>query len=140
MLVVSELTSADASPSAAEQVSRLMTLLAGAPRAIAPAELQAVIEANHLFAALDQGEIVGLVCLVPMRLPQGTRLWIESVILDPAYRGSGAGRRLMEAALARAKEYGDVPVSLTSNPTRTIAHRLFEQLGFKRAETSIFRL
>lgn len=140
MLVVSELTSVEATSRAAEQVSRLMTLLAGARRSIAPAELRTVVEANHVFAAKDNDEIVGLVCLVPMRLPQGTRLWIESVILDPSYRGSGTGRALMEAALSKAKEYGDAPVSLTSNPTRTIAHHLFERLGFRRAETSVFRL
>ncbi|MCX7587801.1 GNAT family N-acetyltransferase [Phenylobacterium sp. 58.2.17] len=140
MLVVCELTSADATPEAAKQVSDLMTLLAGACRSIAPADLRTVIETNHLFAAQDEGAIVGLVCLVPMHLPQGTRLWIESVILDPAYRGAGAGRTLMEAALSKAKEYGDAPVSLTSNPTRVIAHQLFEQLGFRRADTSVFRL
>jgi len=80
-----------------------------------------------------------VVCLVPMRLPQGVRLWIESVILDPDHRGGGYGRALMEAALVKARSYGDVPVSLTSNPTRSVAHRLFERLGFVRAETSVFR-
>ncbi|MBA4011411.1 MAG: GNAT family N-acetyltransferase [Phenylobacterium sp.] len=140
MLVVSELVPADATPEAAAQVSRLMTLLAGESRSITPSDLRTVVETNHLFAAQDRGVIVGLACLVPMRLPQGFRLWIESVILDPDYRGAGTGRALMEAALSKAKTYGDAPVSLTSNPTRTIAHQLFERLGFRRAETSVFRL
>lgn len=139
-MMISELTLADVTVDAAGEVSRLMTELAGAHRAITPSELRTVVEANHLFAARDEGVIVGLVCLVPMHLPQGVRLWIESVILDPHYRGAGHGRALMEGALARGREYGDVPVSLTSNPTRQIAHELFEQLGFRRAETSVFRL
>lgn len=140
MPTVAELTLEEATATAAGEVSRLMTLLAGASRTIDVADLRRVIDANHLFAAKADGAIVGLVCLVPMHLPQGVRLWIESVILDPQYRGAGLGRLLLEAALARAKLYGDVPVSLTSNPTRAIAHRLFERLGFRRAETSVFRL
>lgn len=136
---ISELTSDDVTVEAARDVSRLMTLLAGAGRAISQAELRRVVEMNHVFAALEGGAIVGLVCLVPMRLPQGVRLWIESVIVDPDHRGGGHGRALMEAALSKARSYGDVPISLTSNPTRNIAHRLFEGLGFERAETSVFR-
>lgn len=45
----------------------------------------------------------------------------------------------MSAALVKARTYGDVPVSLTSNPTRPDAHRLFARLGFERADTSVFR-
>lgn len=46
----------------------------------------------------------------------------------------------MEAALEKGKAYGDAPISLTSNPTREIAHKLFVRLGFRRANTSVFRL
>lgn len=139
MPVVSELAIDDASPAAALAVSRLMTILADAPRHISDEELQASASANHLFVATEASLIVGLVCLVPMRLPQGMRLWIESVIVDPAYRQVGVGSALLAAAMAKAATYGEVPVSLTSNPTRTSAHRLFEQFGFARVETSVFR-
>lgn len=139
MASIRELTEDDVTAQAACEVSRLMTLLAAAPRELTQVELRVVTETNHLFAAWHDGEIIGLVCLVPMRLPQGVRLWIESVILDPDHRGSGVGRALMEAALAKARSYGDVPVSLTSNPTRGVAHRLFQSLGFVRADTSVFR-
>lgn len=139
MPTISELKPHDVTVDVASQVARLMTELAGAARTMTEEDLRAVVAGNHLFAATDSGEVVGLVCLVPMRLPQGVRLWIESVIVDPRRRGAGLGRALMEAALAKARSYGDVPVSLTSNPTRDVAHRLFEQLGFSRAETSVFR-
>ncbi|RAK67488.1 GNAT family N-acetyltransferase [Phenylobacterium kunshanense] len=137
--MISELTSNEVTAQATSDISRLMTLLAGSPRAISQTELRRVAEINHLFSLTVDGTIVGLVCLVPMRLPQGVRLWIESVIVDPAYRGKGHGRALMQAAVAKAASYGDVAISLTSNPTRSVAHRLFEQLGFKRAATSVFR-
>lgn len=139
MTTISELKPHDVTVEVASQIARLMTELAGAARSISEEELRAVVASNHLFVAIDRGEVVGLVCLVPMRLPQGVRLWIESVIVDPSCRGAGLGRALMEAALAKASSYGEVPVSLTSNPTRAVAHRLFEQLGFSRAETSVFR-
>ena len=95
MPTVAELTPEEATATAAGEVSRLMTLLAGASRTIDVADLRRVIDANHLFAAKADGEIVGLVCLVPMHLPQGVRLWVESVILDPKYRGTGLGRLLL---------------------------------------------
>lgn len=139
MPMISELTPAAVTDAFAADVSRLMTELAGAERVIIRAELQTVAEQNHTMVAIVDGAIVGLVCLVPMRLPQGVRLWIESVIVDPAHRTQGLGRRLMEAALERARSYGDVPVSLTSNPTREVAHGLFERVGFSRADTSVFR-
>jgi GNAT superfamily N-acetyltransferase len=135
----SELLPGDATPSAAADVSRLMTLLADAPRNITAEELRVVAELNHVFVVRHQSRIVGLVCLVPMRLPQGVRLWLESLIVDPEHRRAGHGRDLMAAALAKARSYGAVPVSLTSNPTRRSAHQLFEQLGFGRAATSVFR-
>lgn len=123
----------------AEAISALMSELAGQRRDLSETDLRAVVRANHLFIALVEGRIVGAVCLVPMRLPQGVRLWIESVIVAPKHRRGGLGRRLMEAALSKARDYGDVPISLTSNPTRGAAHQLFEQLGFGRADTSVFR-
>lgn len=139
LVEVRELQEADVRPAYATHVSDLMTELAREKRVLAEDDLRAVTRLNHLFVALDGDRIVGLVCLVPMRLPQGVRLWIESVIVDPRRRRHRVGRRLMEAAMAKAETYGDVPVSLTSNPTRSEAHRLFDQMGFQRAQTAVFR-
>lgn len=139
MPTISVMRPEDVTAAAATDVSELMSKLAGAPRAIGEDDLLAVARRNHLLAATIDARVVGVVCLVPMHLPQGVRLWIESVIVDPEHRGRGIGRKLMEAALEIGETYGDVPVSLTSNPTRSVAHRLFEQLGFSRADTSVFR-
>lgn len=138
-MTIKELAADEIMAQHAIDVSRLMTELAAAPRAISTDELQVVARENHLFVAIGERGVIGLVCLVPMRLPQGVRLWIESVIVAKAERRRGLGRRLLEAALARAADYGDAPVSLTSNPTRQEAHRLFRTLGFTIADTSVFR-
>lgn len=92
-MMVQELTPDEITSETAAGVSRLMTLLARATRTITAVDLRVVVSTNHLFAARSDGVIVGLVCLVPMRLPQGVRLWIESVIVDPAFRGAGLGTR-----------------------------------------------
>lgn len=139
MPTISVMRPENVTAAAAADVSELMSKLAGAPRAIGEDDLLEVTRRNHLLAASIDARIVGVVCLVPMHLPQGVRLWIESVIVDPEHRRHGIGLALMEAALEVGKTYGDVPVSLTSNPTRGIAHRLFEKLGFRRADTSVFR-
>lgn len=139
MASIQELTQDDVTAQAACEVSRLMTLLAAAPREITEAELRVVTATNHLFAAWHDGAIIGLVCLVPMRLPQGVRLWIESVILDPDHPGSGVGEGPdgsgvgQGAILRRRARQPDV------EPDTWRCARLFESLGFVRAETSVFR-
>jgi len=138
-MVICELSPSEAGEEAAQQVSQLMTELAGADRSITSAALSAVAVANHLFVARQHDVIVGLICLVPMHLPQGVRLWVESVIVAPTHRQAGVGKALMESVMRKAASYGHVTVSLTSNPTRPAAHRLFESFGFSRADTSVFR-
>ena len=139
MLQVRELRASEVTASHASAIAALMTELAGEPRLLSERDLREVARSNHVFVAIAGDHVLGVVCLVPMRLPQGVRLWIESVIVAPDHRGAGLGQRLMEAALLKARDYGDLPISLTSNPARGAAHQLFQKLGFTRADTSVFR-
>lgn len=91
-----------------------------------------------LFAAFSGEELIGLLALVLHDLPSGRRAWIEDVVVDSAHRGLGAGRALMQAALAHAAEAGAGQVQLTSAPHREAARALYRKLGFRMAETSVF--
>jgi ribosomal protein S18 acetylase RimI-like enzyme len=46
---------------------------------------------------------------------------------------------LTEAALATAARAGARTVDLTSRPSREAANRLYQQLGFERRETNVYR-
>lgn len=120
--------------------SRLMPQLSERLTAPDRAQLGRIVENPQaaLFAALSGAEIIGLLTLVLHDLPSGRRAWIEDVVVDSAHRGLGAGRALVEAALAHAAAAGAGQVQLTSAPHREAARALYRKLGFKMAETSVF--
>lgn len=81
------------------------------------------------FAALDGGTIVG----TSMGIPYGEFSWIAMMLVDPAYRGQGLGRRLLEAAMAAVPD--DRPVRLDATP---LGRPLYESFGFVE-ETTLTR-
>jgi ribosomal protein S18 acetylase RimI-like enzyme len=83
------------------------------------------------------GEVDGMVvaCLQLTFIPGLSRLGaeraqIESVHVASTQRGSGLGRKLIEAAIAIARQRGSRIVQLTTDKTRSDAHRFYESLGF----------
>jgi ribosomal protein S18 acetylase RimI-like enzyme len=95
--------------------------------------------ATVLFVARLDGRIVGSLTLVMFRIPTGMRAIIEDVVTDESARGRGVGSALTRAALDRAAAAGCRSVDLTSRPSREAANRLYQQLGFKRRETNVYR-
>jgi ribosomal protein S18 acetylase RimI-like enzyme len=88
------------------------------------------------------GEISGVLTLTIYRVPTGVRSIIEDVIVDRLLRGHGIGEALMTRAIEIAREKGAAVVTLSANPTREAANRLYQRIGFERRETNayIFRL
>lgn len=62
---------------------------------------------------------------------------IGGLVVDEAYRGSGAGRLLMERAEQWACEHGCRQVYLRSNIIREGAHRFYERIGYENHKTSL---
>jgi ribosomal protein S18 acetylase RimI-like enzyme len=96
-------------------------------------------EASTLLVAEDEGVILGSLTLVVFLIPTGIRAWIEDVVVDDAARGKGVGGALNNHALALATELGATTVDLTSRPSRDAANRLYQQLGFERRDTNVYR-
>jgi ribosomal protein S18 acetylase RimI-like enzyme len=57
---------------------------------------------------------------------------VRMLVVDPAVRGSGTGEALVRACVERAREDGCTVVRLSTDPSMTTAHRLYERIGFAR--------
>jgi ribosomal protein S18 acetylase RimI-like enzyme len=96
---------------------------------------------STLMVARDaDGKIVGALTLSVYRVPTGIRSIIEDVIVDNAARGQGIGEALMQRAIELAREKGAKNISLTSNPLREAANRLYLRVGFKKRETNAYQI
>lgn len=58
------------------------------------------------------------------------RAQIEAVRVAAAHRGGGLGEAMFSWAIADARRRGCALVQLTTDKTRTEAHRFYERLGF----------
>ena len=88
---------------------------------------------QHLVVAVREGRVVGTLQLtiIPGLSRRGaTRSVIEGVRIHADERGGGLGSRLMEWAIDTSRREGCHLVQLTSDNTRTDAHRFYERLGF----------
>ncbi|MFF4399876.1 GNAT family N-acetyltransferase [Streptomyces sp. NPDC001480] len=88
---------------------------------------------QHLVVAEREGRVVGTLQLTVMpglSRRGATRSIIEGVRVHGDERGSGLGTRLIEWAIEESRRLGCQLVQLTSDNTRTDAHRFYERLGF----------
>ena len=105
-------------------------------------ELDQIIRSDAsmiLIAENNNHEIVGTMTLVLFHIPTGLRAWIEDVVVDSDHRGEGIGKKLNQEALQIAEKAGAKTVELTSRPARESANRLYQDLGFQKRETNVYR-
>ena len=98
-------------------------------------------EANALVIARrpdENGPIVGAGALGIYRVPTGIRAVIEDVVVDGSVRGMGIGEAITRKLMELAREAGARGVSLTSNPGRQAANRLYVRLGFALRQTNCY--
>ncbi|MFD0022777.1 GNAT family N-acetyltransferase [Streptomyces sp. NPDC058382] len=88
---------------------------------------------QHLMVAVRADRVVGTLQLtvIPGLSRRGsTRSVVEGVRIHRDERGSGLGTRLIQWAVDESRRQGCQLVQLTSDATRTDAHRFYERLGF----------
>ncbi|URM90635.1 GNAT family N-acetyltransferase [Streptomyces sp. MRC013] len=88
---------------------------------------------QHLVVAVRDGQAVGTLHLtvIPGLSRRGaTRSLIEAVRVHADARGCGLGTRLIQWAIAESRRHDCVLVQLTSDASRTDAHRFYDRLGF----------
>ena len=85
------------------------------------------------FGAVQDGKVVSTCfCLI---IPNLTRLgssacFVENVVTDKDHRGQGLGKKIMERAIAFARERDCYKVILESASFRKEAHQFYKNLGF----------
>jgi GNAT superfamily N-acetyltransferase len=137
-------------PAAASDVPAVVALIAddqlGASREI-PQELAPyrdafdVIESdpNQLLVVGESGgRVIATLQLtfVPGLSRRGAwRAQIEAVRVEESMRGVGVGESLVRWSIEQARARGCALVQLTSNATRTDAHRFYQRLGFVASHT-----
>ena len=88
---------------------------------------------QHLMLAVKDGNPAGTLQLSIVRglsRRGASRAVIEAVRVHRDMRGEGLGTELIEWAINRSRELGASIVQLTSDSSRTDAHRFYERLGF----------
>jgi GNAT superfamily N-acetyltransferase len=89
--------------------------------------------AHILLVAEMDGDVVGTMQLsfLPGLARRGAlRAQVEAVRVAESTRGSGLGAAMMEWAIDEARKRGCALVQLTSDKSRTDAHRFYQRLGF----------
>jgi ribosomal protein S18 acetylase RimI-like enzyme len=97
------------------------------------ARLRAETADNFIFGAFEQGAAIGMVgCYQEVPLKRRHKAWIWGVFVTPAARGRGIARKLMLAAIARAKTIPGLEIILlTVSVDQPAPRRLYESLGFR---------
>ncbi len=93
------------------------------------------------FGAVSDGRVVSTCYAVYIpNLTRGNRgiCFIENVVTDRAYRNRGLASRVIDMAVAFAKERRCYKVILQSGKARTEAHRFYENKGFDGASKKAF--
>ncbi|MFB7332224.1 GNAT family N-acetyltransferase [Streptomyces adustus] len=88
---------------------------------------------QHLMVAVREGRVIGTLQLtiVPGLSHKGaTRSIIEGVRIHADERSSGLGTRFIQWAVDESRRLDCRLVQLTSDASRTGAHRFYERLGF----------
>ena len=93
-----------------------------------------------IIARNDNGDIIGALTLAVYRVPTGIRSVIEDVIVDISTRGEGVGEALMLRGIELAREKGAGNISLTSNPMRVAANKLYLRVVFTKRETNAYQM
>ena len=96
-----------------------------------------------ILVAENNGETIGYVYgeiegydYMSLRGPAGV---LNDLIVDPAYRGQGVGRLLLDTIISRLKSRGIPRVVLLTAAKNESAQRLFERIGFRRTMIEMTR-
>ena len=96
-----------------------------------------------ILVAERDGEVIGYtyagvegIDYMSLRGPAGV---LYDIVVDPAHRGQGIGRMLLDAAMAALKARGAMQVVLSTAERNPVAQHLFDRAGFRRTMIEMTR-
>jgi cyclohexyl-isocyanide hydratase len=114
-----------------EWITRHFTLEAKDHETLNDPASSILLKGGHIFMAYAAGEAVGCVALIPMR--DGV-YELSKMAVSPHLRGRGLGRRLLQHAIAQARNLGAKSLFLGSNTRLKDAIHLYESVGFRHVK------
>ena len=123
------------------EINNLIPQLSQSAKLLTKAEFTSLLDAEstQLYFAEENEQVLGMLSLVTFPIPTGLRGWVEDVVVDTKARGKGVGKLLTMHALKEAQKMGVLTVDLTSRPSRDVANRLYQSVGFSARVTNVYR-
>jgi GNAT superfamily N-acetyltransferase len=99
-------------------------------------------ETGRILMLREQETLLGMANLLfTVSTVRGGRVAIlDDFVVLPEHRGTGAGSRLLQAAIALAKEEGCSRITLQTDADNVTAMRLYRRHGFEQSTMVPFRL
>ncbi len=124
-----------------KSINYLLTLLTQNPNKINSSQLNEISKNAKLLLAVDQNnKVIGMATLVLIKIPTGKSGRIEDVVVDDQYRGQGIGTALIQKLIIEGKKLHLKKIDLTSKPERIEANKLYQNLGFQKYDTNVYRM
>ena len=124
-------------------VCRLTAHLSPNSKVLSEKEFRDILdsESAHLLVLYDKNETPAAMLTVGVyRTPTGHKAWIEDVVVDDLCRGCGYGKKIIEYAIDFIRDLGADTISLTSNPSRIAANKLYQTSGFEPYKTNVYKI
>ena len=91
-----------------------------------------------MIVAKDEKRIIGMATIHIVN-NMGKRIaHVDDVVISDAYRKQGLGTKIMRELINVAKSRGVSQLRLTSRSARAAANKLYQQIGFKIANTNVY--
>ena len=123
-------------------INNLLSQLSDSVHTITEEELNSLLSSSqsHLYVLEFDGQFIGMTTLCLYQCPTGWKAWIEDVVVDQNYRGKGYGKVMIDKVIALCRNKGNMTLMLTSRPSRIVANRLYQSLGFEKRETNVYKM
>lgn len=132
----------NSSESILKSVSNLISQLTSGDICFTKSDLDKIIssECSSLYLLYNDDKIVGMFTLAHYITPTGKKYWLEDVVVAENMRGQSLGKRMVEEAVRIVSYEGKAKLMLTSKPSRIVANKLYQSVGFQKKETNVYKM
>jgi ribosomal protein S18 acetylase RimI-like enzyme len=131
-------------PEITNSINELLMELDPDSKQLSHDDVKSIIENsnNYLLVAKTSpdNKVAGMITLIAVNAPSGKKGLMEDFVVGKNYREKGIGTKLIRELIIKAREVGMSHIDFTSNPQRVDANKLYQNLGFKKRDTNVYRI